>query len=154
VNTMMRRLHHADEGTTLVEVLVATVILGIGVVAILTGLLTFISSADRHRRLADSNTVLLRAADAVIDPARNAYTNCATTVSYNPTAGFSVPSGWTPAAVSITSVQYWDGSQFQAVCYDADPNIGSMVRLQQIGLRVASPDGRANVTLNIVKRGT
>lgn len=149
-------MRRGDEGTTLVEVLVATVILGLGVVAILTGLLTFISSADRHRRLADANTVLLRAADAVIDPARNGYANCATTASYNPTTGFSsqLPTGWTTGAVSITSVQYWDGTQFQGTCYDTDPNIGSVVRLQQIALRVASPDGRATITLTIVKRGT
>jgi Tfp pilus assembly protein PilV len=135
-----------EAGTTLVEVLMTVAILGIAVVAIVAGMGTSIIGTDHHRKQAQAQTVLLSAADAVKSQTVNPYQACATTTSYAAGGGVSLPAGWTPSAVTVRSVTYWNGSAFASSCAAPDS------KLQLIEIEVASPDGRATESVAIVKR--
>ena len=142
-----------DDGFNLIEVLVSIGILGIGVVGLLVGLMTYIGTSGRHHDQAIASTVLVSALEAVKSDKVNPYVSstsagvgCATTSSYS-LATVSVPSGW--SAPVINSVQFWNGSAFQTTCYDNSTN---GLYLQQIKVTVTSPDGKTSETDTIVKR--
>ena len=145
---------HGEAGTTLVESLIATVILGIGVAAILTGLLAFIRTSNRNDAAARANAVLMSAAEALRDSARTPYVATCAAVPYTPSNavnGVTLPPGWSSATVAIESVRYWNGAAFGTNCYDtASPTL----RLQEITVRITSPDGLGSLSLGVVKRGS
>jgi hypothetical protein len=66
--------------------------------------------------------------------------------------GVTLPNGLTADRVTVTSVQYWDGSTFQPKCYDV--TVGSYVRLQEITLAIESVDGRVRQSVTVLKRGS
>ena len=140
-----------DSGFTLVEVLIAVVIMGIAFAALLGGMATSTLTSDIHRKQALAAALLSQAAESVKDDNRNAYSNAACTgvAVYNPYTGVSLPPGWALAAgyqpIKVLSVQYWDGATFQPTC-----TLGE--KLQLIRLKVASPDGRAEESVGVVKR--
>jgi hypothetical protein len=136
----------ADEhGDTLVEVMLAIVIGGIIVIALLSGLGTAIQLSSKHRGQANADVVLVSAADSVKN---QAYVACpsVTTSSYSPTSGVTLPSGWSASNVTITSVQKWNGSAFQSSCPASDG------KLQLITIQAASPDGNSTETVDVIKR--
>lgn len=139
----------ADRGSSLVEVLLATAILGGAAVALLTALAT-VHALDREAT--PSATLVVTAAsvvDAMRDPARNPFVDCATPADYDPLAG--IDDAVRPA-VTIEAVAYWDGSGFGAECPDvsgADPAVQAAARLQRITVRVG--EGRP---IDVVKRGS
>lgn len=120
-----------DEGFSLIEVLIAVVLLGIGVTAVLSGLQGAIIGSRVNRDLATANTVLISAAEAVKDEARNHYMACPTT--YDPTIGIAPPTGWT---VSYTMVD----------CSSTG------MKLQRIAVQVSGPGG-SNQSVEILKAG-
>ena len=100
---------HSERGSTLVELLIATTIMGIAVVVLLVGTsTTFISSAEN--RQATTAGIVARDYAESLDLAVTGSTWCATsyTVPYTPPSGFAVvPSfGACPAA---------NAAQFQTV---------------------------------------
>jgi Tfp pilus assembly protein PilV len=143
LRALVRRPVRDEAGTTLVEVLMATAIMGIGVVAIVAGMGTSIIGTDHHRKQAQAHTVLLSAADVVKS---QPYQACATTSSYAPATGVTLPAGWTTSYVSVESVKYWNGSAFAAACPSPDS------KLQLVEVKVATPDGRAADSVTVVKR--
>ena len=153
---------------TLVEGLISILILGITTAALLTGILAFVSNSNRHRSQATANTLLLAAADALVDPARTSYvSNCSATPysSADAVDGVVLPTGWSSTNVAITDVRYWNGTDFGTTCYDRT-NTGSvcpivddlaknlLCRAQEIRLQVTSPDGQATLSMTVVKRGS
>jgi Tfp pilus assembly protein PilV len=132
-----------EAGTTLVEVMMAVAILSIGIVSIVGAMGTSIIGTDHHRNQAQAHTVLLSAVDAV--KAETYKTTCPAT--YNPATGVTLPAGWTPTSVSVTSIRYWDNSVpgFVSSCA-----VNSM--LQLVDVQVASPNGRATESVAVVKR--
>jgi Tfp pilus assembly protein PilV len=58
-------MRRSETGATLVEVLVAVMVLGVAFLAVLGGLGTSIASSDLHRRQAVAETVVRRYAEAV-----------------------------------------------------------------------------------------
>ena len=114
-----------DEGMTLVEVLLAVAILGIGVTVVVGGMMTSIKVSDQGRRSAEGQTAIRAYAEAV---AGVGYTACAATYA---APGFTPPAGWTAAAVAVS---YWNGSTFVTTC-------GTDSGLQRVRLRLTSPDG-------------
>ena len=134
-----------ESGDTLVEVLMAVVIMGIAFVGLLAGLGTAIRLSATHRGQSSADVVLVSAAESVKS---QTYVPCPglTTSSYNPTLGVTLPSGWSASNVTITSVKGWNGSAFGTFpATDLD--------LQLITIRATSPDNQASVeTVDVVKR--
>ncbi|MDX6593317.1 MAG: hypothetical protein QOJ13_2513, partial [Gaiellales bacterium] len=65
IRGLRTRSEDRDAGLTLVEVLLAVAILGIGVTAIVGGMMTSIKSSDMERRAADGQTAMRAYAEAV-----------------------------------------------------------------------------------------
>lgn len=137
-----RRGSATQAGSTLVEVLVAVVILGTAFAAILGGMSTSSIASDIHRKQATAETVLRSLAEWV---KAQPYRDCATTYS---TSGFTVPAGY---GATITGVSYWSGDP-SASDTDFSPSCGSDHGLQRVSLRVVSPNERASETVEILKR--
>jgi prepilin-type N-terminal cleavage/methylation domain-containing protein len=137
----------SEAGFSLPEILLTILIVGIGFGAILGGMMTSITVSDLHRKQATADTVLRDAAERVKDPGQ-AYKPCATTSGPN---SYNVPSAPSGYAVSVSSVEYWDGTSsnpltFVSSCPSPDKGI------QRVTVVAASSDGRANETVTIVKR--
>jgi hypothetical protein len=106
----------SERGDTLVEVLLALIILSIAGVALLAGFATAISSSGEHRNLASLDSSDRMAANmAIADIQQQAGQ------SNDP---FACPDLFTPSfsnvtgdfQVTVTSVGYWNGSTFQSGC--------------------------------------
>ncbi len=158
-----------DRGTTLVEMLIAVMILGLVFVAVLSSMGTSTIASGLHRSQANAHAVLLSAVERLKSPTEVAYglrdaggqIVCPATAAPHDGADFPdyltairsvpVPAGWDPVAtISMPNVEYWDGTTFQSTCYDGTP----ILRLQLITITVVDPDGKVSESLDIVKRGT
>ena len=133
-------------------------IMGVAFSAILGGVATSILMSDIHRKQASSQTILRSYAEAVEGPKSGwTWPGCSASLTSYSTSnvGYTLPAAYggnyTP---SVTGVKFWDGSSsFQPTC----PMVGGSPKdygLQQISLSVASSDGRAIETLDVVKRCT
>ncbi len=92
----------SERGDTLVEVLVAIVILGVGAVALLAGFASAINGSSIHKTLTDSSNIVKSVSNeitAAMQSSTTAFTCPAVAV---PTV--TVPSGY---SVSSSSIQYW-----------------------------------------------
>lgn len=143
-----------DSGFTLVELLVAIVLLGTAAAAGLVTLRTSISASATNRDHANAHAWLQTASDVLYGSARE---DCGTTSASREsavTAAYqtivrqtSNPRGWPATNISVTQVRFWDGrSTYQSVCYD---DYG--INLQLITLQVTNPDGRIVESVQIVK---
>lgn len=137
----MKRMRLSQDGTTLVEVLMTVLIMSIAFVALAGGLWTSVVASEANVKLATAEATA-RALGEFLK--RAAYVDCATTSSYS-TSGFVVPTGYT---TTISGVTYWESlaETFQSTCSTPD---GGM---QMLTFRVASTDGRATETIQMVKR--
>lgn len=129
-----RRPTRADEGFSLVEVLLTLALMGIGVVALLTGMVTAsVGSADSATTV-DERQVLLSTAERILSapyvgcaggtngsaPAPATYQAARTDVLLPTTAGAA------PAQpASITRIAYWNGRTYVSGQYDdfVDPAV-------------------------------
>jgi Tfp pilus assembly protein PilV len=112
----------SEAGDTLIEVLMAIVILGLASVAVMLAFATSISGSSVHRNLATMDTVLRTAAEETImltqQQPNSAWGTCSPAVTNNPTTNSiatrvsaTLPSGWKvqlPAAGYST--KYWTPS--------------------------------------------
>ncbi|MCW2762422.1 MAG: hypothetical protein QOF58_2682 [Pseudonocardiales bacterium] len=132
-----------EDGLTLVEVLLAITILGVGVVAIVGGMMTSIKVSDQGRRDAAAQVAVRAYADFVMD---RTYQDCPVTTQY---AGFTA-TGWTTTMVA----RYWNPNVTGSTgtfgsCPSPDEGI------QKLTLTVVSTDGAGTTqSLSIVKRRT
>jgi type II secretory pathway pseudopilin PulG len=102
----------SEAGDTLIEVLLAIVVLGLTSVALLTAFGTIISSSAEYRGLATMDTVLRSASQqAISQVGQQSGTLFASCESAGPSGpgqvNFSLPAGYTAV---VSSVQYWDAS--------------------------------------------
>jgi prepilin-type N-terminal cleavage/methylation domain-containing protein len=136
-----------DAGFTLVEMLIAIVMVGLIASVLMTSLGTVIRSSkksDSHARL---EAVLSSVADRLTT---TAFIPCARTTSYASAASSASGSiGWQPSTVVVTSVQYWNSSTntFGSTC-SASSVVNS---IQKIRVVVTSPDGKSSRDLEVVK---
>jgi hypothetical protein len=150
----------SEQGSTLTEVLVSIVILGLAITAFLLGMTTSIGSSSIGRGRATGETLLISAGEAVKDPNVNSYV-CADLTTGGPNGkgvqqiySLTVPGGPKPPpgwAVGITNVQYWDplGGVWQD--FTTLGSCPTPARLQGLTITVTSPGGEVTLSRTYVK---
>ena len=105
-----------EAGDTLIEILIAIVILGIASVALLVAFAASISASAVHRSIATFDTVLRSATQQAISQIQQQpdplYVSCAYTSTYQTGPNqvvFSLPPTY---SASVSQVQYWNGTTF------------------------------------------
>ncbi len=91
-----------ERGDTLVEVLVAIVILGIGAVALLAGFASAINGSSVHKNLTDSSNIVKTVSNEITAAMQSSSTSFACPAA--PVPSVTVPTGYT---ISASSVSYW-----------------------------------------------
>lgn len=126
-----------EEGETLIEVLVAVVLMGVAFVTIFGGIGTAIISSARQQKVTGADSVIRSAAEKVISAP---YVSCA--------GGYETPTP--PAGYTVTvEIEYWDGvGAFGRPCPAADTGV------QKVTLTVRSTGPRPvrDAVLEVVKR--
>ena len=129
-----------DQGETLIELVIAVMILGIAAVAITVGLTLSVKVSDIHRKETTAAATVRNYAEFL--------ENAVAGGGYVPGTGaypaFTAPTGYTASVVGTKNC--WNGSAFQSCASVADNG------LQQLKLQVASNDGRATEQLVVVLR--
>lgn len=146
VSARLNRLR-AEEGVTLIELLVTIAILGTAFVTLVGGMTTAVIASDIHRKEATAGAAVRSYAE---DVKAATYVSCATASSYAPAAvSYSAPTSFT---ASVTGVAYWVPSP-------SDPNTGSFATtcstdrgVQRLTLQVVSADQRATELVTVLKR--
>ena len=153
-------------GFTLVEVLVALMVLGITFGAVLGGMATSINTSDLHRQQAQVQAVLASAVEKVKSP-ETTRVPCADVTTYQSTAASvapPVPPSTTPWLIEVLSVSYSNGAYLDddsvtnnvsygfstTDCYDTAA-LGNLLKVQRIEIRVTHPGGRHTRTMTFLK---
>jgi type II secretory pathway pseudopilin PulG len=115
------RARRSEAGDTLIEVLLAIVILGLASVALMLAFTTDISSSGEHRSLTTVDILLKSYTESAISQIEQNYQSCATASTYSSTGAdpvsFTMPSGDSAYTVGIDTavpVAYWNGSTFSS----------------------------------------
>lgn len=127
-----------EAGSTLMEVVVAVLVLGTSFVAFVGGMGTSILSSDIHRDQAVAETAIRRYAEAVKQvPCPGVCPPVYTAAG----VGFTAPTGFTAADPTVE-------------CFDADnnPTICPSLGVQRVTVSVASDDGQVSTQVELVKR--
>jgi len=138
----VRSAGRSEQGTTLIELLVAVAIMGIAFVTVVGGIGMAIIGSATQKQKASSGIVLRTAAEAAT------YQPCTTKDSYVTATLPAPPAGF---SVSVRQVSQWDSDTNQFV---TDPPSCTDTGLQLIELAVTSSTGQRPVTeaLKVVKR--
>ena len=140
-----------DRGISLIEVLIAVALLGLAVATVIPSMLGSVRGSALQDRFAGARRWIMSAGDYAVSEELPRIP-CAHAADYlgpiQAAAQAHRPDGWTDAQLSVTGVQYWDGTTFAATCVET---AALPLHLQQISLRVVSPDGRVVETLDVVK---
>ncbi|MEV7583337.1 prepilin-type N-terminal cleavage/methylation domain-containing protein [Streptomyces erythrochromogenes] len=131
------RRPRGEEGETLVEVLVALVLMGIAFAAVFGGIGTAIISSDRQQKVTTADSVVRSAAEKVVSAP---YASCA--------RGYGTPTP--PEGYTLTvEVEYWDGvGAFGPACPTADTGVQKVT----LTVHTAGPHPVGDATLEVVKR--
>ncbi len=142
-----------DAGVSLIEILVAVVLLGSVVVAVIAALAATILGSTIDRDHANAHAWLQSATDLLygtprVDCGSIAVTNKpAVMANYGAVAATTTnPEGWPAANIEVYDVQFWNGETYQNTCYD---DLG--INLQLIKVRVRDTDGRIVEDVEVVK---
>jgi prepilin-type N-terminal cleavage/methylation domain-containing protein len=143
---MTTERQHRERGDTLVELLVAVVIMGIAVVAVAGGVATSIRMSDIHRKQAAAGAYVRDFAEAIetaIATVPTGYIPCAAPGAYDAAYPFAV-SGFSRDSIAV---DYWNGLAFVSTC-----TVATDLGVQRLSLRVASADTRVSETMVIIVR--
>jgi type II secretory pathway pseudopilin PulG len=117
-----------ESGETLIELLVAIVVIGIGVTALLGAWQIAVASSSLNANQSRAQALLRTWAESVADTGTYAYVPCASPASMPAAVG--LPTGFT----SQVTVKYWTGSAWGS-CPGTDLGV------EQVSLTVTSPNG-------------
>lgn len=139
----------SESGTTLIELLVTIVIMGVAFVVIVGGIGTAIIGSDIQKNQAGADVVARSAAE---DITAQPYQPCTATPAVTPAYAFTAPSGFD---VTTTPVSYWNSknNKFQANC--PDEAAGGDAGLQLVSITATSAPGTrrpSTETVELVKR--
>src|SRR3954463_4871413 len=151
---MARLSTRDDRGDTLVELMVALVIMATAVVALVGGIGTSVKASDIHRKMTKSGVYLRAFAEAVEKSVANypsGYTEC--TASSTPGSTYKATFAVAPAdagtfLVDNPIVAVWNRTPSTFTPCPATGDAG----VQRVTLRVYTSDGRASEKLDIVGR--
>ena len=141
-----------DRGTSFIELLVAIVLLGTVVIAVLTAVRVTVIATTTEREHSRAEQWLESAAEELeITPFGNcnvslgvAASAAAAHASYEAAVeGAPVPAGWDPSQISVaTEIYVWDGSSWvlYATAGSCLDDLG--LTLQRVSLTVENPDGK------------
>lgn len=135
-----------ERGETLLELLIALVIMGIAVVAIIGGLASSITMSGLHRAQSTAGVIVRDYAESVQAYVNGTgYTPCAAPSAYAASqVGYtSTAASYVPTPISVT---FWNGTSFVTSTPCAD------LGLQQLTIQVAAPDARVVEQLVVVLR--
>jgi prepilin-type N-terminal cleavage/methylation domain-containing protein len=136
-----------QDGFSLAEVLVTIVIVSIAFAAILGGMMTSIVVSDLHRKQATADALARSAAEAMKDQSV-ALVPCAQPADYTG----ALPTGPAGYSVSVTTVEYWDGTLVtNPIGYNGSCPVDGR-GLQRVTISARSSDGAATETVQILKR--
>lgn len=144
-----RRRRRDERGETLVELLVAIVIIGTAVVAVMAGLQLSIKASDLNRRQANSGSAVRSAAEVIeryVNADKANYDDCASANAYRSQVTLDLPSGYT---ATQSAAQAWNGTSWVTCTASLDKGV------QRVLLTVSSPGSgarQANETLYLVLR--
>jgi type II secretory pathway pseudopilin PulG len=160
VKTSMRaeRPPRSESGDTLIEVLLAIVILGLASVALLLAFGTSISASAEHRSLTTFDTVLRTASEEAISQIQNQQPNSVfgTCPALNGTpaldpVNFSLPTGW---SARVTSVQYWNATaptpSFTGTCVVSTATAPTVNTPQLVTITITSPSNAVSPPFSFV----
>ncbi len=133
-----------DAGIRLVERLIAIVILGGGVVAVLAGYGTLVRASAAHTEQVETTNSLTNVAEAL---ALAPYATGCTQAVYDADIAAAIAATGSDSAVDAT-ITYWDGDSFEPTCLDSV--VAARFRIQQIELEATYR--RSTETLSITKR--
>lgn len=144
-----------NAGFSLVEVVIAIMLIGVTATAGLVTLRTAVNASATTRDHANAHAWLQTATDVLYGVERQ---DCGTTTSSLETTlrayyegvvrTTTNPENWPATNIEVVGpVKFWDGqSTYQSTCYD---DLG--INLQLITLRVRNPDGKIVESVEIVK---
>lgn len=159
VVTRTRGADRADRGASFIEVLVAVVLIGLSVVAVMAALRATVIATTLERDHAKAQQWLQAASEVVED---QNYGDCDTV----PLSGSQIqtayqtavetfttePYGFTGGTITVSEPEVWDGSRFvsfasQSTCYD-----DVLLRQQRVTITVRSPDGDIIESVQVIKK--
>jgi prepilin-type N-terminal cleavage/methylation domain-containing protein len=172
VTTSWRGGQDSEAGFSLIETLVAIVVLSLVAAAGIGGLLTAVSTSDQHRQESTANALMVSVAEQIKS---ETYSPCWAsagykTPSYYPSidsSSLTLPTGWSASNVAV-SVQYWNPQSSTwdpttppspgtvpgtGVCHD-DPSSASLFPTQLVTVAVTSPTGQVLRSVSLVKSGS
>lgn len=144
----------SEAGETLIEVLLASALMAVLVVAVIGGMATMLMSSTLHRSQANGNVALVGAMEKV--KSTDVSRQCATVNTSHPyyaAAGLSVTGPVTIQQIEYETIQP-DGSGNPSVVWSSnlsDCSLASAYTLQRITLKYTSTDNRVTPTLSFVK---
>ena len=156
-----RQRGETETGDTLIEVLIALVVLGIAVVAMLLAFGAALSGSAEHRTLTNIATAEKTVTQQIAAQLQNAnpplYLACASAANYQPNGSNAIsftnlPSGYT---AQVSGVGLWDpgNSTFdltQAACQTALTRSNNQSAPQLISATVTYPSGGSSVVTTVV----
>ena len=144
-----------EAGDTLVEVLIAIVVLGIAAVAMLTAFGTAFTASQEHRNLTSIGNAQKSVTQQIVAQLQNEglYSSCAPVATYQTGANAvnfaNLPKGY---SAQVTGVSYWTAafafSTTQAQCL-ANPNLPQLV-----SATVTYPTGKTSIVSAVVNNPT
>jgi Tfp pilus assembly protein PilV len=164
------RGERSEAGETLLEVLIAAVLLGLVVVAVVGGLATTVVGSHVHRRQADANAILVSAMER-IKSSDFGFSNvdCAATATARRDAyevqarGVALPAGWSPTAITLSSLRFEAMTMAAGVANvsfvpaadtvvpDPATYCSSGLHRQLVTLKLTSPDSKVSQSLSFIK---
>lgn len=131
----VRRIRYDERGETLLELIISLAILGLGLVAIMSGVALSLKSSDIHRKQVTAAAAVRDFAEAIeTSVSGSGYVPCATTSSY---AGlYTAPSAY---AASVKAVDYWTGTTWSPSACTTATDSG----VERVTLQVSSGDSSA-----------
>ncbi len=143
----------SDRGFSIVEIVVAIVLMGTVGVAVMTSVWTGVRASSQARTAAQVETAIVNAVDRIVRaPKRCDYTIYAQaavqTEEWPPSSASVVQQYYVPGPDATTDGQWLTGSASTPACAGAAP---TDLLVQRVTIQITSPDGKISREIEVVK---